>query len=62
MTAKYKLGDRYSFTRDDIVDWTYFDRSKAKVYGNYTLCALLKLKPEEEAARVKAEYHLDCEP
>lgn len=39
-----------------------FDRAKAKVHGNYTLCALLNVKPEEEAARVKAEYHLDCEP
>ena len=61
MTAKYKLGDRYSFTRDDIVDWTYFDRSKPKMYGNYTLCALLSVEPADEAARVKAEYQLDCD-
>jgi len=61
MTSKYKLGDSYSFTKDDIVDWTYFDRSTAKMYGNYTLCALLSAEPEDEAARVKAEYHLDCD-
>ncbi|HEX5162161.1 MAG TPA: DUF2314 domain-containing protein [Steroidobacteraceae bacterium] len=61
MTRKWKLGDVYSFHRDDIVDWIYFDRETRKMHGNYTLCALLTEEKPEEAARVKAEYKLDCD-
>ena len=61
MTRKWKLGDVYSFNRDDIVDWIYFDRETRKMYGNFTLCALLAQEKPEEAARVKAEYQLDCD-
>jgi len=61
MTKKWKLGDEYSFHRDDIVDWIYFDRETRKMYGNYTLCALLSGEPAAEAERVKAEYKLDCD-
>jgi len=32
-----------------------------KTYGNYTLCALLSAEPGDEAARVRTEYHLDCD-
>ena len=61
MTTRYKLGDSYSFGKEDIVDWIYIDRSTQRMHGNYTLCALLSAEPAEEAARVKAEYRLDCE-
>jgi uncharacterized protein YegJ (DUF2314 family) len=61
MTTRFKLGDRYSFRKEDIVDWIYVDRSTHRMYGNYTLCALLSAESAEEAARVKAEYQLDCE-
>jgi uncharacterized protein YegJ (DUF2314 family) len=60
MTTQYKLGDKYSFRKGDIVDWIYFDSSTGRMYGNYTLCALLSAEPEDVAARMKAEYQLDC--
>jgi len=31
-----------------------------RMYGNYTLCALLTQEPAEQAAKAIAEYKLDC--
>ena len=60
IARKYKLGDTYRFTRADIVDWLYFDAREVRMYGNYTLCALLTQEPAEQAAKAIAEYKLDC--
>jgi uncharacterized protein YegJ (DUF2314 family) len=56
----YKLGDQYSFRREDIVDWMYVDNERQKMFGNYTLCALLTQEDPAEAARLQADYKLDC--
>lgn len=55
-----KAGDAIAFDEKDIVDWTYFDDGKMK--GNFTACALLKRRPQEEMQAFKKAYGLDCEP
>jgi uncharacterized protein YegJ (DUF2314 family) len=61
LTDKYKLGDQYTFAKSDIVDWTYVDSRERRMYGNYTLCALLTQESPEDAAAYMKQYKLDCE-
>jgi uncharacterized protein YegJ (DUF2314 family) len=61
LTDQYKLGDRYTFDKSDIVDWTYVDNRERRMHGNYTLCALLTQEPPEDAAAYIAQYGLDCD-
>jgi uncharacterized protein YegJ (DUF2314 family) len=61
MVKAVKLGQKYSFSRSQIVDWTYIDRSKRKMMGNYTLCALLTKEPPREAEATRKRFNLDCE-
>ncbi len=56
-----RLGQKYRFKRSQIVDWTYIDKSKRKMIGNYTLCALLTKETPEEAEAAKKRFNLDCE-
>jgi uncharacterized protein YegJ (DUF2314 family) len=58
--SSVKSGQTYSFNRDQIVDWTYFDEAHHKMLGNFTACALLSKEPAEEAAEFKRSYGLDC--
>ena len=60
IVTKYKLGDTYRFTRTDIVDWLYFDSRETRMYGNYTMCALLTQEPAEQAEAMKKQFKLDC--
>jgi uncharacterized protein YegJ (DUF2314 family) len=46
-----KLGDRYSFTDDEITDWSFM--RNGKLVGNLTLRALLKHMPPDEAAKYR---------
>jgi uncharacterized protein YegJ (DUF2314 family) len=55
-----KLGQRYSFTRDQIVDWIYMDEAEQKMMGNFTMCALLTQESKEEAEQIREQYKLDC--
>ena len=61
LTDQYELGDQYTFAKSQIVDWTYIDSRERKMYGNYTLCALLSQAPPDEAAAYMKQYKLDCE-
>ena len=60
---KYKLGERIAFQRDQIVDWTYIDRSKGspRMVGNFTACALLTKEPPAQAREYKERIGLACE-
>jgi uncharacterized protein YegJ (DUF2314 family) len=60
LVSRVHLGQRYQFSRDDIVDWTYFDSDAKKTYGNFTACALLTHETVEEAAKFRATYGLTC--
>jgi uncharacterized protein YegJ (DUF2314 family) len=55
-----KLGQRYSFTRTQIVDWIYMDEAEQKMIGNFTMCALLTQESKEDAEQVRQQYKLDC--
>ena len=46
-----KLGQRYSFTRKEISDWSYI--AGGKMHGNYTLRVALESMPKEEAEALK---------
>lgn len=61
LVKKYKNGERFTFTRDLIVDWTYINASMGRMFGNYTACALLTKESPAEAAKFKAQYGLKCE-
>ena len=54
-----KLGDTITFDEEQIVDWSYIENGRLK--GNYTLCALLKHRPREEAEALIAKYGMDCQ-
>lgn len=53
------LGDTITFDEEQIVDWSYIENGRLK--GNYTLCALLKHRPREEAEALIAKYGMDCQ-
>ena len=57
-----KKGQSYSFAKSEIVDWTYVDKAKKKVMGNFTTCALLTKEPATVAEALRKEYGLECTP
>jgi uncharacterized protein YegJ (DUF2314 family) len=63
LVKKHKLGERITFPRDQIVDWTYIDRSNgsARMVGNFTACAMLTKEPPAQAQEFKEWYGLTCE-
>ncbi len=56
-----KLDQTYEFSRNQIVDWLYLDRSKRKMIGNFTYCALLTQESAIEAEAARKRFRLDCE-
>lgn len=56
-----KLGQTYRFSKSQIVDWTYLDRSNGKMAGNFTACALLSKEPPAEAEAMKKRHGLSCD-
>ena len=61
MVKKYKNGERFSFERNLIVDWTFLDPTKKRMAGNFTACALLTKEPPEQATKFIAQYGLQCD-
>ena len=61
MVKSVAFGQRYNFTRGQIVDWTYIDRNERRMAGNFTLCALLTKESQQEADATKKRYGLRCE-
>ena len=61
MVKGVSFGQRYSFPREHIVDWTYIDRNERRMLGNFTVCALLTKEPPAEAEAAKKKYGLRCE-
>jgi uncharacterized protein YegJ (DUF2314 family) len=57
---KYKLGERFAFTRKQIVDWVYVD-ANGRMHGNFTACALLSKEEPEDAEEFQRQYGLKCE-
>lgn len=61
VTRSVKKGQSYSFAKTEIVDWTYIDKSKKKVVGNFTTCALLTKEPPDVAESIRKQYGLECD-
>lgn len=61
MVKHVKLGQRHSFPRARIVDWTYIDTRTHAMVGNFTLCALLTKESATQAGAMKKRYRLDCD-
>ncbi len=61
MIRSVKKGQSYSFAKTEIVDWTYIDRSKKKVFGNFTTCAILTKEPLSIAEAIQKQYGLECD-
>jgi uncharacterized protein YegJ (DUF2314 family) len=62
LVRKYKNGQRFTFSRKQIVDWMYIDESQTppRMMGNFTACALLTKEPPAEAEAFKKQYGLLC--
>jgi uncharacterized protein YegJ (DUF2314 family) len=56
-----RLGERIRFSRAEIYDWTYVDRARRRMKGNFTSCALLKKDTPRERAAFKRQYRLECD-
>lgn len=56
-----KKGQTYSFAKTEIVDWTYVDRGRKKVVGNFTTCALLTKESPDVAQKIQKHYGLECD-
>jgi uncharacterized protein YegJ (DUF2314 family) len=61
MIRSVKKGQSYAFAKTEIVDWTYIDKSKKKVVGNFTTCALLTKEPPAVAQSIQKQYGLECD-
>jgi uncharacterized protein YegJ (DUF2314 family) len=58
---KYRLGERFTFKRADVVDWTYMEPAARRMHGNYTACALLTHEDPAEAEEFRQQYGLRCD-
>jgi uncharacterized protein YegJ (DUF2314 family) len=58
---KYKMGERFEFSRAQVVDWMYFEPAARRMHGNFTACALLVHEPADEAEDFKKQYGLQCD-
>ena len=60
MVKKFRNGQRIEFGRELVVDWTYWDATQRRTFGNFTACALLTKESPEEAHKFKAQLGLEC--
>jgi uncharacterized protein YegJ (DUF2314 family) len=61
MVKKYRFDEKFSFSRKQIVDWTYFDQPTKSMLGNFTACALLTKESAANAEAFKRRYGFKCE-
>jgi len=54
----YKLGQKVTFSRDQISDWAYRDGNK--MAGGYTMCAMFVQLPPAQSAAYQKDYGLNC--
>lgn len=59
--SKVRMGQVVKIERSEIYDWMYLDDEKQRMFGNFTLCALLSRESPEEAAKARQSYGLDCD-
>lgn len=59
LVMTHSKGDELPFTRDEIVDWTYFEDDRMR--GNHTACPLLAKSPAAEQEAFKKRFGLSCD-
>jgi uncharacterized protein YegJ (DUF2314 family) len=62
VVTNIRNGQKLTFTRSQIYDWTYIDAQSGKMLGNFTACALLAHESPEAVAELHKTYALDCDP
>lgn len=60
VVSNFKQGQEWSFTRQDVVDWMYYDTAGGKMHGNYSTCAKLTKAPQADRDEMKRMYGLEC--
>jgi uncharacterized protein YegJ (DUF2314 family) len=61
LVKKHTQGERFEFSRAQVVDWTYLDGPERRMVGNFTACALLTKEPPAQAEEFKRQYGLRCD-
>jgi uncharacterized protein YegJ (DUF2314 family) len=61
LVSSVKMGQDITFEKKEIVDWMYVDTAQKRMFGNFTLCALLTKENPEEARDLKKRIGLECE-
>jgi uncharacterized protein YegJ (DUF2314 family) len=59
LVRNVRLGQLYTFGKNEIVDWVYVEGDKMK--GNFTACALLRHEPKEQREQFMKRYGLECD-
>lgn len=60
LVKRIKAGQIHSFSRSQVVDWTYIDEKSGRTFGNFTACARLGNEPPAQAEEFKRRHGLDC--
>lgn len=55
------MGDTVTFTRQQIVDWSYRDTRTGRLVGNFTGCAILMKQPRADRQRFAEATGLHCD-
>ncbi|MFC0240142.1 YegJ family protein [Rhodopseudomonas telluris] len=58
--SNLKYGDRLSFERKDIADWSY--KQDGRMIGNFTACVLIARAPPDQRVAFRETYGIDCDP
>lgn len=60
VVSNFKQGQEWSFKRQDVVDWMYYDTAGGQMHGNYSTCAKLTKAPQADRDEMKRMYGLTC--
>ena len=61
LVTNVKIGQKIDFVQSEIVDWTYLDQKQRKMFGNFTMCAMLLKESKSDAEDVQRKLGLTCE-
>jgi uncharacterized protein YegJ (DUF2314 family) len=61
LVMTHKMGERLTFKREDVVDWTYMEPAAHRMHGNFSACALLSHEDPAEADEFRQQYGLRCD-
>ena len=59
LVKNVKNGATIGFKVEDIFDWQHYDKTKNKIYGGFTTCALMNPASQEDSEYIK-KYGMQC--